>query len=395
MFFKVFLDPVLSSQLRESTHMFWMEYDVFPVRPGWLNVLLARASQHDFWVMGSMYMGDGLDSAAAVSYNWNWVGHLNGNALYDLRDHAFRDFLRLVVQYEPPNHFWKPFDVSIWRVLHAFPYTWPLHQKYRHKFLIADFIHHWGFHITDDDVALSASIPSVHLVHGARYSAGNLLLRPKDPTPDVVWHDQIPASLRLSVMIRSFSGDLDYAVEALRSAVKFLPNALELVAVVPEGDVAAFERALHALPGARVVGEPPLMPDQHMQQKYSKLHADRYCRGAYVFHLDSDMVLYKELLLRDILWTGLPLLVYQRYSTLNDPTGPPKIRWRIGTSFALGQEVVPRPRPRPPGPSPSTSPTPGSRHVPVPPRPPGVVRRAPAPRRKPVASPLSAARSSL
>ena len=54
-----------------------------------------------------------LDSAAAVSYNWNWVGHLNGNALYDLRDHAFRDFLRLVVQYEPPSHFWKVGGVGL------------------------------------------------------------------------------------------------------------------------------------------------------------------------------------------------------------------------------------------------------------------------------------------
>jgi hypothetical protein len=341
MFFKVYLDPAVSSQLSESTHMFWMEYDVFPVRPGWLHVLLSRAAQLDFWVMGCMYLGTGLDSAAALSYNWNWVGHINGNALYNLRDPAFAEFLRIVVQYEPPNHFWKPFDVSIWRVLHAFPYTWPLFQRFRPKFLLSDFIQHWGFHITDADIAYSMASPGVHLIHGARYSAGNLLLRPKDPTPDVVWHDQIPASLRLSVMVRSFAGDLDYAVEAVRSAAKFIPHALEIVLVVPEADVPAFARAVAGVGGARVVGEPTVMTDQHMQQKYSKLYADRYCAGDHVFHLDSDMVLHKELLLRDILWAGRPLLVYQRYTSLNDPPpAPPKIKWRVGTSTALGRPVL-------------------------------------------------------
>ena len=341
MFFKVYLDPAVSSEFSEYSHMFWMEYDVFPVRSGWLHVLLARAAQLDFWIMGSMYLGTGLDSAAASSFNWNWVGHINGNAIYNVRDPTFRDFLRIVIQYEPPNHFWKPFDVSIWRVLHAFPYTWPLFQRFRPKFLLGDFIHHWGFHITEADIDFSLANPDVYLIHGARYSAGNLLIRPKDPTPDVVWHDQIPKSLRLSVMIRSFVGDLDYAVEALRSAVKFIPNALEIVLVVPEGDVANFEKAVHAVPGARVVGEPIVMKDQNMQQKYSKLHADRYCEGDFVFHLDSDMVLYKELLTRDILWMSRPLLVYQRYSSLNDPPpAPPKIKWRVGTSFALGVPVL-------------------------------------------------------
>ena len=30
----------------------------------------------------------------------------------------------------------------------------------------------------------------------------------------------------------------------------------------------------------------------------------------------------------------------QRYSSLNDPVGPPKIKWRIGTSFALGMPAT-------------------------------------------------------
>ena len=60
-----------------------------------------------------------------------------------------------VIQYEPPNHFWKPFDVSIWRVLHAFPHTWPVYQKYRAKFVYSNFIHHWGFHVTPQQLHFS------------------------------------------------------------------------------------------------------------------------------------------------------------------------------------------------------------------------------------------------
>ena len=190
MFFKSMLDPRLQRHLRGATHLFWMEHDVTPLRAGWVDALLAETTKRPFWMKGSPYRGDKLDSTATDPKHWNWIGHINGNALYDLRDPAFRDFLRLVIQYEPPSHFWKPFDMSIWRVLHAFPYTWPLHQRHRSKFVYSDFIHHWGFNLTDADRAHSAANPGVFLVHGAAYSAGNWRRAPKPRPAGLVWNDK-------------------------------------------------------------------------------------------------------------------------------------------------------------------------------------------------------------
>jgi hypothetical protein len=191
MFFKSFLDPRIQRHLHGSTHLFWMEHDVTPIRPGWVDALLHETTKRPFWMKGSPYRGDGLDATATDPKHWNWVGHINGNALYNLRDPAFLAFLRLVVQYEPPAHFWKPFDMSIWRVLHAFPYTWPLHQQHRSKFIYADFIHHWGFNVTPADYAYARARPGVFLLHGANSSAGNWRRAPKPRPPGLVWTDKV------------------------------------------------------------------------------------------------------------------------------------------------------------------------------------------------------------
>ena len=193
MFFKTFLDPHLQQLLGSATHMFWMEHDVTPLRTGWVDALLRQTSKRPFWIAGSPYRGDGLDSTSSDRKHWSWVGHINGNALYDLKDPAFHDYLRLVIQYEPPNQFWKPFDRSIWSVLHAFPHTWPLHQKYRSKFVYADFIYHWGFQVTENDLARSLLRPSVYLIHGASTSASNWHSAPQPRPPDMTSSDQVHA----------------------------------------------------------------------------------------------------------------------------------------------------------------------------------------------------------
>jgi hypothetical protein len=93
-----------------------------------------------------------------------------------------------------------------------------------------------------------------------------------DPSADDARAEIIPAALKLSVLVRTFSRDVEAAAVALQSAKRFLPNALEFVVVVPEPDLA---QAREALPDFAVVkGEPILMPDQSMQQKYTKLMGD-------------------------------------------------------------------------------------------------------------------------
>jgi hypothetical protein len=163
MFFKLFQEPALRQEaLGGYTHAFWMEWDTRPVRPGWMDKLLATTHDEPFWVKGSHYVGGAaFDSTVLYADNWPWIGHINGeeragrcggsaggegvvggtqqreptrdhrshhahtsptttlcfsqfvlitahagNALYALHDPEFLKFQRLTIEREPPSHFW-------------------------------------------------------------------------------------------------------------------------------------------------------------------------------------------------------------------------------------------------------------------------------------------------
>jgi hypothetical protein len=289
---------------------------------------------------GSVYRGDDLNNAVANQDGWNWVGHIDCNALYNLQDKDFIEFLRLVDQYEPTTNSPTKFDISMWRVLHAFPYTWPLYQKFRGKFVHADFIHDWSLHMSENDMEFSSSRPNVYLVRGSNSSNSNLLERFSSDGSQA-FSDLVSKSTRLSLMVRSFRGDMLFAREAVQSAAKYVPGALEIVMVVPQADLHVFRSEFSNLTlqmPLRFVGERYILEDQHVQQKWSKIHADTYCRGDMILHLDSDVVFRRFLRMRDIMWLGRPILVYQRYDTLNSHRVSP-LNWGKGISKALGSPV--------------------------------------------------------
>ena len=120
--------------------------------------------------------------------------------------------------------------------------------------------------------------------HGARCDHGFV---PVDPTtlklkagwefPKGFPSSSMPSlrDFRISVMYRTFSGDLEIFNMTLPTAIKHIPDALELVVVVEEGDKDVFEELLaphrkSAPFPLRLVTEPSLM-DGHIQQKYSKV----------------------------------------------------------------------------------------------------------------------------
>lgn len=54
--------------------------------------------------------------------------------------------LRLTLRHvEPPNDYWKPFDISFARVINTNPYGWIIRQYASKKFVSTDFIVHFGF----------------------------------------------------------------------------------------------------------------------------------------------------------------------------------------------------------------------------------------------------------
>lgn len=83
-----------------------MEPDVTPVRPGWLDriadelEIASRSTLYAFWMRGSASQCDGRYGQIASRLDF----HMNGNALYSLRDRGFLDFIDRVKAFYPAGY---------------------------------------------------------------------------------------------------------------------------------------------------------------------------------------------------------------------------------------------------------------------------------------------------
>lgn len=342
MFFRMVTGATHANQLKHFNALYWMEPDVQPIKPYWLDVLVSESqTDDDFWIKGSVYLGGVFDRA--VGQDWTWIGHINGNAMYRLHQPMFSRFLQIVMDLEPPGHFWKPFDVSIWKVLHDFPYFWHAYQRIAKHFVYADFVEHWGFTITDDGMILSHQNPRTFLVHGKNMSTGKRASQRKfkNNLSHVNWDGAIdPKADSVSVLIRSQTMDVDYAIVAIYSVLVHMSGALEIVVVAPDKDVFAIVARLQKLSDkVRVVAEEPLTPEtaesvHPMQETYTRSLADVYCRGKYIFHMRPDSVLVRKVLRKDLFIAGKPIMWHALYADLPETAG----FWRNGTANALGDD---------------------------------------------------------
>jgi hypothetical protein len=129
--------------ITEAHYAFYMEPDCRPVRPYWLSVVdsLCRWPNSKFWIKGSIFRGSMKAITQPLAHN---LFHINGNAIYNLRDQAFRDFyFKRVV----------PFVKSIGRQLaydtDTFVYLldskfYELNKDIAHLFQFSDFMqNHW------------------------------------------------------------------------------------------------------------------------------------------------------------------------------------------------------------------------------------------------------------
>ena len=101
MFYKVYADALLSN----ADAMFWYEHDVYAIRPHWVDALHREALVAGrFWVRGSVTRTASLDASIACKTEVPreipagdappistllWESHINGAALFSLRDPAF------------------------------------------------------------------------------------------------------------------------------------------------------------------------------------------------------------------------------------------------------------------------------------------------------------------
>lgn len=357
MFFRLLTGRLQGVETHDYTSVFWMEPDVTPIKPLWLDNLVREASiDLQFWVKGSPYLGDTFDASSRQERDW--IGHINGNALYRLNDPDFVRFLRIVLDREPPGHYWKPFDVSIWKVLQDFPYSWHMYQRIAHRFIYSEFVQNWSFELTPEDVLRTKQNPRTFLLHGKRGSAGSNHFKAKfvdnkDHLARVNWDGAIDPSDGVCVLIRSRALDVEYANVAIASVLKHMQGAVEIALVVPDDDVALFRREMGpdqlgksrdnspSKPALRVVSEERLHDHSHhndeaavdLQEAYTRSLADKYCeRGIYVLQLRSGAVLSRKVYRKDLFFEGKPIIRYDRY------TNRPKSAalWQQGTAHALG-----------------------------------------------------------
>ena len=340
MFFKMFALTALAPY----SHALWMEWDTLPVRVGWLDALVTEAGREPrSWMVGSRYTGTAFDASVMQPSSHVWVGHLNGNALYTLHNAEFARFRELVLEREPPGHFWRPFDIAIWQTMHALPYTWRLYQVHGDRLRAAPFLANVGFTTTPDAVAAALADPRVVLIHGHPDSAGRSGYQRKFKgglpvsNATVYWGDVLTPTSRLSVMMRACAEDMAFAAVAMEAAGRAVPHALEFVAVVPSADVAVARRAM---PAWVIIKSDELPPDDsHVAQRFTTLSADNYTRGDFVLHIDSDVILTRRLLNRDLWFQSKPMVYYESCANVK-VRNKLTISCRTGISHAIGANVM-------------------------------------------------------
>ncbi len=139
MFYKMFLDGGVRSELSEYDALAIVEWDVLVATERSFEELYHAAFRvnEEFWVKGSNLEGTNLHSSAEVSDMWRVLGHINGNAIYNNNDPAFVEY----VDYTRTRWGYKhPYDVALWLTISDFPYSWPLYQRYSNKFVVTNLV---------------------------------------------------------------------------------------------------------------------------------------------------------------------------------------------------------------------------------------------------------------
>lgn len=160
MFRRLFCEPRLLDENTYS-HMFLMEVDVHPLRPGWAGAafLLIMCDNDDerlVWVRGSIYYGH--DEYLEGPFH---LMHINGNAFYSVQSAEFRDKCVCSLPLNDTEAF--GYDVEMY---------WQCYNPRRPK-MLRELVHHFRYTNfilnyytgTSNDADLLARHPSAFLVH--------------------------------------------------------------------------------------------------------------------------------------------------------------------------------------------------------------------------------------
>jgi hypothetical protein len=143
--------------------------------------------------------------------------------------------------------------------------------------------------------------------------------------------DAINQIAMTDIFIRSYRGDFEWLRYCVRSIRKYASGFGGVVIAVPKQDVELAD------PDWNVIGVED-RGDGYMAQQVTKMHADTYCTGDYIMHIDSDCCLEDRITPDMFFRDGKPIYLFTHYSSLK--TGKEdEFTWQKATEDALGEPV--------------------------------------------------------
>lgn len=140
-----------------------------------------------------------------------------------------------------------------------------------------------------------------------------------------------------SLFIVSFRRDFQFLPGLLASISKFTIGFDEVVLLVPNTDRGLISGFGLTKEHVEYFDEPM---EGHIAQQWAKCHADLWCDGEYIFHVDSDCLFTSPATPKDYFHYGNPILLGTKYDELNyGKPWPGASPWRPCTERILGESV--------------------------------------------------------
>lgn len=159
---------LLKGQHHVVDHALYLEPDCHPTQSGWLDILNSiTEGDEEFWMKGSLFRGQGISHSSQVPFN---IFHINGNAIYNLKDPTFVDwYFQKVKPYikSIPSPHKTPYDTDLFRYFLQ-KENWKSEARHLlHKFKLTDLIQnrwHSEYNLKD----LLRKTPKLAIVHGGK-----------------------------------------------------------------------------------------------------------------------------------------------------------------------------------------------------------------------------------
>ena len=112
----------------------------------------------------------------------------------------------------------------------------------------------------------------------------------------------------VDIFYRTYEKDVEWLAYSLRSVQKFAKGFRKIVIAIPHDDYHKVSHLTHE--------QIHLIPSDkgrngYLSQQLTKLHAEEYCGGDVIVHMDSDTIFTKEVTPDRLMPNGKPVILYE------------------------------------------------------------------------------------